>query len=359
MAVGPVAEDDYLADQIAEPIDTSSEDVHRAGRPEEISNDRLLSTRDQLFVLLTNNWVKLGSLLQKIRNTSKVVFSTVSRTIQKEWKTLGDGSCVIIDCLVRPSEIEHSITELRVIDDELFDLHSSIQDASQRERQYLEAVEHAEHALRSEPTGARSILVSNELASRKVKLAQTRADLVALRGRAKGLTELLLGGRANFARRELIEFCHERRYALTPLNTANALAGVPWIKWRRSMDRCRTLAGMPDLEDDVVGPYGAVETLRKIVESRPPQQSLLAHAKSWFEARKRTPSVAVVELADHWYYLEPSIEAVLNRQHSPRKRHFEIASEYYRRISTRSDFDRLLERDSRIICVKIKKRKKK
>jgi hypothetical protein len=348
-----------MAEEIEGPIGAHEDSaaLSARGRPEIISDDRLFSSRNRLLVLLARHWAEVGWPLQRIRDSEKSKVLRASRIIQDGLQLFAiDSGCEVLDLLVMPSESELKVDQLRAADRELYNLQTSIQDMDKREAKCSESLREAERIGRSNLSQEEVEPLVNEIAKRRFALEHAQAGCASLRDRRTKLSRPLKDGQAHFARTQLINFCTESRYELSPLNTANALAGIPWIRWRRSLTRCRQfkVEGDPN-----AGPYGACTTLQAIVNSCPSHTSLVAHAEKWFRDRKRTESTAIFELAWKWYYLRKSMEVVLKERCNPRERPFRIAREYLRRISSPSGLDKLLEESAGIMCVKIKKRKNK
>jgi hypothetical protein len=159
------------------------------------------------------------------------------------------------------------------------------------------------------------------------------------------MERLLQDGEAYFARAEFVRFLRSHRYRLTPLNVANALAGLPYIGWRQSAKRCR--------KHEARGANGGAmqifNTIRRIVQSCTRKSELIKHAERWLKAHSGTKSFGVLELRKDFYYLRWSIKTVLETGSRRRELPYAIAREYWKRKSTPSNVDLLFAEEESIV----------
>jgi hypothetical protein len=161
------------------------------------------------------------------------------------------------------------------------------------------------------------------------------------------MQEALLDAEAYFARAEVVDFCQSDRYKLTPVNIANAIAGLPYMGWRQSVKR--TQPHKPKVANQAT--MQIFHTIRRIVQSCPRKSELVQHAKQWLEhpVYVSQKSYGVTELRRDWYYLRSSIKTVLEAGTRTRELHYAIAREYEDRKVKASNVDRLLEEGHRIV----------
>ncbi len=157
---------------------------------------------------------------------------------------------------------------------------------------------------------------------------------------------------ARFTQLEVVHLCRNKRCHLDPLKVANGLAGLPFIKYRRSAARCRRFA----IEDYDRGPYREFQMISKIVATFKNGTRLEIHAKDWLQS-SNSNSPAIFELAHNWYYLKEAIKKVAKIRNERKYRDFRIAEEYLRLVSCPSPAARILAGADRVICGKLKKRR--
>jgi hypothetical protein len=193
-------------------------------------------------------------------------------------------------------------------------------------------------------------VIDDKIKERAQALAHAGAEYLALRDRRENLERLLQDGEAYFARAELVRFCKSRRYSLNPLNTANALAGLPFIGWRQSAKRCRKWK-CPGADGIA---YQTFKIIYRIVNSCIRRSELIRYAEQWLRSkgvsgRWNWSKHAVSELQRNWYYVRRSIQTVLKTKPRARALPYMITSEYLRKTARRTAVDMLFEEEERIV----------
>ncbi len=191
------------------------------------------------------------------------------------------------------------------------------------------------------------VLVEEERVKRIGKLAQAEKELGDANDRCAEAERMLADGETYFARSEIINFCRSRRYTLNPLNTANALAGLTRVGWRRSMDLCQK-------EEPVSANKGRIQifnSILRMVRSCTRKSELLKHAERWL---KQAPTIkaedyGVSELRDNWFYLLWAIKDTLKAKVRSRDLPFAITQEYWKRKENGTDVERFLAAGERIV----------
>jgi hypothetical protein len=168
---------------------------------------------------------------------------------------------------------------------------------------------------------------------RKIALSKAYTNLNHRQSETMDLRKTIQRVETTFAQAEVLDFIRSDRYSSTPLNFANALAGLPHIHWRQSMTR-RT-------RFEHGARHGLTYTQFLIVA-----KTLKHHSVSTEEATERMKTrllkakgndVGLLNtLAENWYFLRSAIEAVVPGSHSPpQKLPYRIFEEYQRRIASR------------------------
>jgi hypothetical protein len=312
------------------------------GRPLSIDDESLRESRESLLLLLENTWGEVGWNLRRIK---------VPADVRDAFRPLGNypNKCYVVDSLLRPSEKPATAKKLIAMRRRLSRLSKSISDAEESERRCRDALAMVDRVVSADFTEPEQERIRAEREKRASALKTVQEKLSPLNSEYQNQQATLLDGEAHFAQSEVLRFCKSRRYSLTPLNTANALAGLPLIGWRQSVKRCgkweRTTANIA---------YQVFKTITAIVNSCPRRDALPKHAEQWLRVRRRK-SDAISELRQNWYYLRFSIEAAL--QEKPvvisRALPFKIASEYKRRKAKPSALDELLQDEEQIVVKRV------
>ena len=103
-----------------------------------------------------------------------------------------------------------------------------------------------------------------------------------LRQKEKALSKLYEDERAFLAQSELLKFIRSRRYAFTPVNLANAMAGLPEMGWRQSAKRCSR--HKPKHGDGAV--YWLFKLIRRALSERKPSEPFVELVKLKLQSYK-------------------------------------------------------------------------
>jgi len=313
------------------------------GRPLAIDDGRLFGARDHLVWLFEGTWADVGGRLPWIRKPADVletlqVWNDPNRCMNQHY---------IAKTLLRPSSIPANPKWLATTRRRFGELNVAMQRAYDERERCRQSVEKAERAFSDDLSAADRIAVQDQIARRRQKFSNAEAEYDAARKRQEETQNLLLDGEATFARDEFVRFCRSNRYRLTPVNIANALAGLPYIGWRQSANRCK--------QEPAPGADGrsmqVFKTIDKIVRSCVRRSDLVGHAEKWLKMQKgKKKSLGVSELQEKWYYLRWSIKTVIEADPRVQTRDlpFAIAHEYWKRISRPSNVDLLFEEEERI-----------
>jgi hypothetical protein len=159
----------------------------------------------------------------------------------------------------------------------------------------------------------RKIVTEEETAQKRLlgnlEQQRTKADI-----ESKELERKLQDQEAFFLREQILKFVRKKKYALTPLNVASAIAGLPYVTSRRSAELCSRLKCAVTHSRDY-GVFLFVELTWK--QSR--RQRSIPLIECFRRGIKRLPKTCVVDgerrtnylrsyLADNWYFLRRAIE---------------------------------------------------
>jgi len=298
-----------------------------------IDDPQLWGDRDHLVWLLEVTWADVGGKLHAVKTADDVLAAL------QIWK--GRSEAPVVRTLLRPESAAASaktLTEKRRRHRELVKLSSEARERREKCRQDLELAERAFTLQLSERDKA---AVEERLAKRAEKFAQAEAEYNVATNREAKMEQQLRESETYFARTEFARFCKSPRYRKTPLNAANALAGLPFMGWRRSVQRC--------MKSEAVGANGGAiqvfNTIKRIIDSCTRKSQLAKHAERWLRTQKGTKSFGVAELRKDFYYLQSAIKAALEQKPRRRELPFAIAREYREHKNHASHVDRLFAED--------------
>ncbi len=159
------------------------------------------------------------------------------------------------------------------------------------------------------------------------------------------LSKKLRDQEAYVSRAELLDFLQSRRYAVNPRNLANALAGLPTMKWRQSFARCTHMSffSEPSFE------YRVVETISGIWSRRPLdfKEAPVEYFRAKFLALPKTLDYTRRFLWENWSDMKAALEECWKEDRNPASLPF-VLSPTFIRLATRqkNPAERLLaERD--------------
>jgi len=308
------------------------------GRKSVIETNRLSADRDELLGLLENTWAHVGGTLANIKSSSDVLNAF------QIWKDRSQNRVVLI--LLRASSKLATTKSLNRMRRQVGDLNTARLKQWEHREKCRQNLEVAERAAKGPLSDRDRTVVEEETKLRTEAFEKAKNEYEKIERDQKEMDEELADGEAYFARAEFVDFCQSDRYKLTPLNIANAIAGLPYMGWRQSVKRSR-----PHKPLGANG--GAIQifnTIRRIVQSCPRKSELVQHAQQWLEhpVHVSQKSYGVSELRRDWYYLRSSIKAVLEAGTRTRELPYAIAREYEDRKAKASNVDRLLEEGHRI-----------
>jgi len=309
------------------------------GRRSEVGDGSLWGDRDHFVWLLETGWPDLGGRLSTVKSPSDVL------ALLQIWKERSQNYGVRI--LLRPQSKPATAISLNAMRRRIRELNVARLKASDYVQKCRESLEVAQRASNGQLSEREKVVVEEETKRRAEKLSQAEKEYEALNQQHAEMQQALQDGEAYFARAEFVGFCRSHRYRITPVNTANALAGLPFMGWRQSAKRCKARAPS-GANGGSMQIFGAI---RLIVQSSTRKSELIKHAERWL----RHPlgispkSFGVTELRKDWFYLRWSIKTVLEAGARTSDLPYAIAKEYWNRKTNASNVDRLLEEGERIL----------
>ena len=299
-----------------------------------LSDDPLWNHRNQLVQIFENSWGEIGWQLQTLKNPDDLIppFSIHPNTwIRNE-----------LSVFLHPSSTtSENPRKLRSRLDAVTRLFSKSDETFRRASKDWERAQQVPSGINRK---LRRLIISETEPIRR-RYARAKQTCVALALEEKQLRDRLRSAESEFARNEAFDFLRTgpRRYELTPLHLANALAGLPYTKWRRSMTRC------VDKPCPIANGrhYQVFKAVRFIAESS--EKSTAPKMINYFhEQIPRLPphhSAAMKALAEHLYYIQDAItQAHKRKPYHRRQWPFEIMKYYERQLPNQARDARLIER---------------
>jgi hypothetical protein len=153
--------------------------------------------------------------------------------------------------------------------------------------------------------------------------------------------------RAFVAQTELLEFIHEGRYAFTPINLTNAMAGLPDISWRQSWKRCSPHRS--NREDSLnYWTFKLISNVISELEMQSHEISIADLVKRKLQTIKDNSDYRVLHSKKNWYHLRRAIDSITKNQH-PASRPYRILAEYDRNQQSKTPLDLLGEEQEQLL----------
>jgi hypothetical protein len=311
----------------------------RAGRPEVINDEALQTARDYLVSLLEKTWGQIGWNLQTIKTQADVT------TALRGWEKYRDH--YVVDALLRQSDGDATAKPLRTLRSQLYRLKISAHDASLSQQSIQDFVQELNGAeCLPNVTKEDQRIIVDERRELTLAIALREREFLSLNDQYQEIELSLRRAEAHFAQDQLLRFCKSRRYTMTPLRTANALAGLPFIGWRQSGKRCSRWKHSSGAEYRI---FQTVQRILKDYKKCNQQMDIPSYAHRWLENRPQAGRVsAISEFQWNWYYLRKSIQAALAARAHPKQLPYLITRLFFEKSESPSAVDSILEYRERI-----------
>jgi len=314
---------------LAAPSPTLTE-KRKLGRPT-IPDNFLEGSRNAWAALLEESWAEIGWNLLRIRRKRSGTIEDIRKIFQPVSKRIHNPG--LAEAFYRESSEAanpaEAIKNRQGAGKLETDIHETQVKLTNQEWACHEAVSALKDASFSDQNK-----IQAEGAIRSKRLLQLEADLNKLQGDRDALEKRSRDQEAYVSRSELLDFLLSKRRALTPRNLANALAGLPNMRWRQSLVRC---SGMPFNEARL--DYRVFQVVAKISSrlpesvTKPPveffRSELLKHPKKFGHAAQY--------LKDNWRDLRLAIEEVWKTKQERGSIPFVIASIFMRGATRQKD----------------------
>jgi hypothetical protein len=318
----------------ASEIDSSNKS--KPGRRSGIDAETLLRDVIELQFVLEQNWGEVGWLLKQ---------SKTEADVRTAFTKIVNPRCNLLEPFTRDHTLstETNLRELRKKTEELGDRHRQLYLDCQHARC---ACEQASSALADESDSLKraQIQALHATFARKYEEvalleSRSRADWPALRSELEECE-------AHFVQSEILTHIRSDRRRFTPLNVARAMAGLPLVTARVSIERCTELGINPPngiafemfrliervLKEPVLDLGRAIDCLRTHLVNGPERH--LSHA---------------AELRKNWYFLETAIRSAARKTSAPHGSFaFRVFAEYSKVSASHSAVEALLANAHRL-----------
>lgn len=330
------------------PLDTFSEEPaetkKKGGRPT-IGDNFLLGSRNHWRSFFEQCWPEVRGPLSQIRkhrnSTTKDVRSVFERVE-------GKPHCDLARAFLRgePQEVTVSVLQKQRIASN--ELRSELQVMRNKLQELQRSVAESENALKV--AGAKDQeKIQMEFENRQKALRQHEEALSVKEPECTALEQAARAGETYLYGSELLDFLWSRRYALNPINLANALAGLPYMRWRQSVARCFTMRE----ENYPQQPYAlfrVIEILCKRISGKRGQSPVDMFRTALLKMPKSTGRGYEVDfLCERWRDLMLAIEEVSNAKPDSDSTPDAITSAFLRNVSRpKTSVDNVLDAQEKL-----------
>lgn len=293
--------------------------------------------RSQLVWVLENNWADIGYGLSQSSKASDLhaVFSSLT----EPWRDR-------LRLFWRPST---KYAKSR----ELYRLRKRYGELVKESRAACEMMQKAEGSLligrsalqQSEGTDQQRSM-EHECARRTATFAEAQRHSAVIEEQLQNYRNDIEDKEAGFAQAELLDFVEQRRYAITPLNVANAIVGLPYMAWRQSFKRC--IKWPCEMANGLLyRQFKLIDSAfcRFKVETKSPVERMRLFLQRKF---KKNKDDAALQLKKNWYYLQKAIEQVHEEGHAPEAVPFRVFSAFMKRQASATNPDRILAEEQQL-----------
>jgi hypothetical protein len=220
-------------------VPTSARSSTLAQRPRRgrrtIPDNFLLGARNAWTALLEESWPEIGWSLLCVRDRRNSTINDVRKAFEPVKENPHNSG--LATAFYRESSEAANPSEIRKNGEQLGKLDAEIHHTLAKRDEFQRSCQDADAALKLASPGDKDT-IQDEVTKRQQRLLRLEGDLKILQSERDALYEKLRDQEAYVSSSELLDFLLSRRYAFNPRNLANALAGLPRMKWRQSFARC-------------------------------------------------------------------------------------------------------------------------
>jgi len=317
--------------------------ARRRGRRSGLNDDELHARRDQFVQIFEGAWFDIYRELQRCKKPDDLIciFTPIANP-QTWWH-----EPLAIFC--RSSSESASAATLRRVRAELRGLAEPLCRADESKRHTEEQLHQTNWALAQAHGGSRRMV---RRARKKKRKEAWKAEVPyrPLAKKEKQLRERLIQLEASFARQGLFSFLKSPRYTLTPLNLANAAAGLPHMGWRRSVTRCKKAASK--IANGTM--FQVFKAMRYLVTNanRKSENELVASIHDGILSLPSRYQLPKAELAKNWFSLRRAIRQSYRNDPLPKALICDITKRYFKLICSQSQVEIALTEQFKLTLAK-------
>jgi diguanylate cyclase (GGDEF)-like protein len=296
-----------------------------------IPDNFLLGTRNAWAALLEESWPEIGWSLSCIRNQPHSTMEDVRKALEPV-KNNPHNSGLAASFYHESSEPAKT-ADIRKNRVQLGKLQAQIHHSQAKHEELERSCREAEHALKvASPSDEATI--REETVLRLQRLRQIGDDLKTVQSEAEALDKKLRDQEAYVYRSELLNFLFCAKHAVNPRSLANALAGLPWMRWRQSFKRCTGMAF-----NAAMLYYRVFEVIAQIWSHLPSEgeKPPLEFFRTELLKRSRTSDYSRQFLRENWRDLKLSIEECWKSKQPPGSIPFVLTSIFLRTATRQKD----------------------
>lgn len=277
-----------------------------------IPDSFLLGARNQWASLLEESWPEIGwPLLQMRQRRTNAIDDLRKALLHLRDKPHNSGLASAFYCesseIATPADIRRNRIRRGELQGEIIHVRVRL-DEIQRSIWEIDA------ALKSATGSEYTATIEKEIVKRRQAFAQLETDVNQLTADERNLGKKCSDQEAYVYASELLDYIRTPdRYAVKPLNVANALAGLPTMRWRQSHFRC---SKMPPQEARLH--YRVLNVILKLWKRRPegPKNFLIEFFKSQLPKLPKKLGYTRDFLLQNWHDLKSAIEVCVTTEHN-------------------------------------------
>lgn len=315
-----------------QPLTGFEPELRKRGRPSPINETSLRSKLSDLHGAFEYHWAEIGWKLQRART-----IAAVRKALQPITHLRSS-----VELFLHESTETTSMKELRESRKATDGLRIGLRKANAEERETAERLERALGALKDMGPDDQ---LQQLCEKRKRRRADISEKVQELRNRLEASEHRVRRQEAYIAQSELLDFIGSKRYTLSPLTFANAMAGLPFISWRQSAIRCRRL----DAGHRFPLQYEMFQEVARALATPPKTaEQAIEQAKKYLLTSKRQSQLSIQWLRDKWYFFRVAIETAYADKTERAAMPFKVFAEYQRRTSSPSRVDQVMQEEERL-----------
>jgi hypothetical protein len=256
----------------------------------------------------------------------------------------GKANCYLSEVFLRGTPQPVDGKELRANRIRSSRLHSEIQELQSQFRELEFSCLEADRAL-ARADGQDKAIVQAQADQRKHSLLELEERLRQAEKESKELEKKVVDQETYWYCSQLLDFLLKGRYAIEPINLANALAGLPVMGWRESILRC---SKMERTSSFVQFPYRVFEVVSRIWRRR--SKDIEGAPTDFFRAQilnlPKKDDGTRGALCRGWRDIRLAIEECWKAQHSEDFMPYAITSAFLRNhLRQKTETERILDED--------------